>query len=59
MRHNQFESSSLTPGVMAVLVMDGEGRRIIAKYYRGFCKQKADQVRSLEQMFFFPPPALV
>ena len=39
-------SNSLVPSVLAVLLLDSEGNRIIAKYYQGFLASATEQVLS-------------
>lgn len=42
---------TLVPSVLAVLMLDGDGNRIISKFYRGFCKG-SDAQHKFEQKLF-------
>ena len=43
---------TLVPSVLAVLMLDGDGNRIISKYYRGFCKGGPAEQTKFEQKLF-------
>jgi len=42
---------SLTPSVLGVLILDAEGNRIIAKYYKGFLSSQAEQTKFEQKLF--------
>lgn len=39
---------ALTPAVLGVLILDSEGNRIVAKYYKDFLSTPVEQVRTSE-----------
>ena len=57
MKPNLASDESLVPSVLAVLLLDGEGNRIIAKYYQGFLGAAIEQVRNV--IFINPIPYAV
>jgi len=41
----KMPENSLTPSVLGVLILDSEGNRIIAKYYKGYMAGQAEQTK--------------
>ncbi|KAJ8610674.1 hypothetical protein CTAYLR_005648 [Chrysophaeum taylorii] len=48
---NNKLDASLAPTVLGVLILDSEGNRIIAKYYKGFMSGAADQAKFEQKLF--------